>query len=131
MLNYYLACFPCLIYWLTCGFIDLFVTEEIKTKHIENNISKKEVFYNVLNVTGSTIIANMIIVYFNILNSDEFRILYILLGIWWIDTIEYFTHRYMHQNKYMYKNFHKVHHYIIISLKQLSPVQCYFVVYII
>jgi len=88
------------------------VEEDIKKKYIVNNVNKHEVFLNVMTVTSSTIVANLLIVYFDILDPDELRILYILLGIWWIDTIEYFTHRLFHTNKYLYKNFHKVHHYL-------------------
>jgi len=110
MFYYYISCGPFLIYWLSCGFIELFVIEEKKKKYIINNVSKKDVFFNVIKITVSTIISNILIVYFNILHNEDIRIIYLLLGIWWIDTIEYFTHRYMHTNKFLYKKFHKVHH---------------------
>jgi sterol desaturase/sphingolipid hydroxylase (fatty acid hydroxylase superfamily) len=80
-----------------------------------NTISEKEVLKNVLPLTASTILGNCLLFYFNIISKDVFRWYYILIGIWWIDTIEYATHYIMHKVPFLYKNFHKEHHRLNIT----------------
>jgi len=75
-----------------------------------NTIPHEKVFKNVLSLTLSTIPANCLLFYFNIISKDDFRWHYLLIGIWWIDTIEYATHYIMHKIPFLYKNFHKEHH---------------------
>ena len=111
MLNYYLSFLPFISYWATCGILELFYCKDDKTlESTKNTITKKEVFYNTLSVTSSTVLINMLCVYFNIFDNETLRYYYILLGIWMIDTIEYFFHITMHKVKFLYKHMHKHHH---------------------
>lgn len=110
---YSLSFIPFLAYWLTCGFCSLVDSRRVSKDF--NTISEKEVLKNVLPLTASTILGNCLLFYFNIISKDVFRWYYILIGIWWIDTIEYATHYIMHKVPFLYKNFHKEHHRLNIT----------------
>ena len=110
---YLLSIIPFFAYWLTCSFCLLFQRKVEKKNY--NTISKNKVFTNVLSLTASTILGNCILLFFNIISKDCIRWYYILIGIWWIDTIEYVTHYIMHKIPFLYKNFHKEHHRLINS----------------
>jgi sterol desaturase/sphingolipid hydroxylase (fatty acid hydroxylase superfamily) len=110
---YSLSFIPFLAYWIACGFCSLVDSRRVSKEF--NTISEKEVLKNVLPLTASTILGNCILFYFNIISKDVFRWYYILIGIWWIDTIEYATHYIMHKVPFLYKNFHKEHHRLNIT----------------
>ena len=110
---YSLSFIPFLAYWLACGFCSLVDSRRVSKEF--NTISEKEVLKNVLPLTASTILGNCLLFYFNIISKDVFRWYYILIGIWWIDTIEYATHYIMHKVPFLYKNFHKEHHRLNIT----------------
>jgi len=110
MIYYYISAAPFIVYWVTSLFIELFVEEDVKDKIISNGVSKKRVFINTFFATLSTVAINILIVDLNILPKENCRLEYIFLGIWWIDTVEYFIHRVMHSNSFLYKNCHKTHH---------------------
>lgn len=116
---YSLSIIPFFSYWLTCVFCAFFskkkYTIEPQRYSSENHefsyqISPQKVLKNVLSITLSTIPGNCLLYYFNIISKDDFRWYYLLIGIWWIDTIEYATHYIMHKIPFLYKNFHKEHH---------------------
>jgi sterol desaturase/sphingolipid hydroxylase (fatty acid hydroxylase superfamily) len=112
---YNLSFIPFLAYWICCGLCSLFKDKSHKSSSknsIINSVESATVFKNVLLLTASTIPANCLVFYFNIISSPVFRWYYILIGIWWVDTIEYFTHYIMHKVPFLYKNFHKEHHKI-------------------
>ena len=103
---------PFLAYWLTCGFLSLFNIGKSDDYQISNrnSVKKLHVFKNVFMVTLSTILGNFLLEYFEIFNIDIFRWYYILVGIWWIDTVEYFLHILMHKVQFLYRLMHKEHH---------------------
>lgn len=116
---YSLSIIPFFSYWLTCLFCAFFSKKkhtiepqkyDSENKEFSYQISPEKVFKNVLSITLSTIPANCLLFYFNIISKDDFRWYYLLIGIWWIDTIEYATHYIMHKIPFLYKNFHKEHH---------------------
>lgn len=108
---YLYSLIPFVAYWLTCGFCGCIGKSNEK---IVNSVDKKTVFYNVLSVTGSAVLGTCAFLYFDIISSSVFRFWYVLIGIWWIDTIEYVTHYVMHKVPFLYKNFHKIHHQLVI-----------------
>lgn len=115
---YQYSVIPFLAYWLTCGFCSLVKANTRKSisteQNVTNTVSAKKVFWSVLALTASSAVGNCILLFLNIIHKEDFRFLYIIAGIWWVDTIEYFTHLVMHRVPFLYKNFHKEHHKIII-----------------
>jgi sterol desaturase/sphingolipid hydroxylase (fatty acid hydroxylase superfamily) len=106
---YNLSFIPFLAYWIACGLCSLF-RDNFHQSSNKNTVESATVFKNVFLLTASTVPANCLVFYFNIISKDIFRWYYILIGIWWVDTIEYFTHYIMHKVPFLYKNFHKEHH---------------------
>jgi sterol desaturase/sphingolipid hydroxylase (fatty acid hydroxylase superfamily) len=110
---YNLSFIPFLAYWSTCLFCAWLGKHKPSEKSFhdsKNTISAEKVFKNVLSLTASTIPGNCLLLSFNIISKNDFRWYYLLIGIWWIDTIEYATHYIMHKIPFLYKNFHKEHH---------------------
>jgi sphinganine C4-monooxygenase len=108
---------PIIIYWSFCLFIYLFGLDNDTEI---NNISKSHVIKQVLSLHFLQIITQIINLYININNSYQtvsdiytFRFLYIIFGIFLIDTIQYFIHRIQHI-KFIYIRTHKKHHELII-----------------
>lgn len=114
---FYLSLIPFLAYWLACGFCSLFKTvgSEQTTNTSYNTVSKQKVFWSVLSLTLSASLGNFLLLFFNIIPKDCLRWYYILIGIWWIDTIEYATHYAMHKIPFLYQNFHKEHHRLNVT----------------
>jgi sterol desaturase/sphingolipid hydroxylase (fatty acid hydroxylase superfamily) len=111
-MNHSLLCFvPFLCYWGFCGILELLPKKLVKDSHVNlNTVEPKKVFIDVLYVTLLATLGNFVLYYFNILNTEKFRIFYIFLGIWWIDTVEYFVHFVIHRIPTLYKTIHKEHH---------------------
>jgi len=124
---YALSMIPFLSYWVACSVCSIFKQKpegpERSSKTTSsswngsvpksyNTVEVSTVFKSVFLLTFSTILGNCLLLYFNIISKDVFRWYYILIGIWWIDTIEYATHYAMHKIPFLYKNFHKEHHRI-------------------
>ena len=106
---YQYSVIPFLAYWLACGFCSIVKRNTRKTiteTSVTNAVSDKKVFYSVLALTASTILGNCLLLFLNIIHKEDFRFWYVLIGIWWVDTIEYFTHLIMHRVPFLYKNFH-------------------------
>lgn len=114
---YQYSVIPFLAYWLACGFCSIVkrnTRKNITETSVTNAVSDKKVFYSVLALTASTILGNYLLLFLNIIHKEDFRFWFVLIGIWWVDTIEYFTHLIMHRVPFLYKNFHKEHHKVII-----------------
>jgi len=108
-----LSLIPFLAYWLAVAFCSLFNSGkslELDSKQDFNTVSPKKVFWSVLSLTLSATLGNCLLLYFNIISKDVLRWYYILIGIWWVDTIEYATHYAMHKIPFLYQKFHKEHH---------------------
>ena len=111
-MNASILCFvPFLCYWGFCGILELFPKKIVKDNLSNlNTVEPKKVFIDVLYVTLLATLGNFALYYFNLLNIDKFRIFYVFLGIWWIDTVEYFVHFIMHRVPTFYRKIHKEHH---------------------
>jgi sphinganine C4-monooxygenase len=106
-----LLCFiPFVTYWTACGLFELIFPSNPQDKNVTNTVSPKKVFINVLGVTMFATLGNFALYYFHLLDYEKFRFLYVILGIWWIDTVEYFVHLTMHRIPYLYRLAHKEHH---------------------
>lgn len=110
---YNLTFFPFFAYWFACLFCSFFkdkTSNFLVKNNTLNTIPVETVFKNVLAVTASTIIGNVLLLFFKIFPTNIFRWYYLLIGIWWVDTIEYIVHYTMHKIPFLYKHFHKTHH---------------------
>lgn len=105
-----LSFIPFFSYWLTCGIFQYLLPRGNKTKNDMNTVTPQKVLINVIGVTLLATLGNLGLYYFNLLHQNTLRIFYILLGIWWIDTVEYFVHLTMHRIPYLYRLAHKEHH---------------------
>ena len=101
---------PFLSYWTTCGLLEFFFPRQNKSDTSLNTVEPKKVFIDVLYVTLLATLGNLALYYTGLLEVNKFRFLYVILGIWWIDTVEYFVHFIMHRIPYLYKSIHKEHH---------------------
>lgn len=103
---------PFLAYWLTCAILSLFKIGVVNEESIilKNSVKRIDVFANVFMVTLSTILGNFLLDFLNIFKPEILRWYYIPIGIWWVDTIEYFVHYIMHKVPFLYKLMHKEHH---------------------
>ena len=110
MLNYCLSFCPFIVYWLTCGLVNLMHENENTNTKIINQIDKNTVLISTIISTLLTCLLNILLVYYEILNTSILRYYYILVGVWWIDTFEYFLHVALHKINFLYKNAHKTHH---------------------
>jgi sterol desaturase/sphingolipid hydroxylase (fatty acid hydroxylase superfamily) len=111
-MNTSILCFiPFICYWGFCGILELF-SKKIDKENLTNlnTVDPKKVFIDVLYVTLLATLGNFLLYYFNVFDTGKFRVFYIVLGIWWIDTVEYFVHFTMHRIPWMYKTIHKEHH---------------------
>eukprot|EP01091_Cochliopodium_minus_P014845 TRINITY_DN5120_c0_g1_i1.p1 TRINITY_DN5120_c0_g1~~TRINITY_DN5120_c0_g1_i1.p1 ORF type:complete len:210 (+),score=28.94 TRINITY_DN5120_c0_g1_i1:21-650(+) len=110
-LNYIISVCPFIIYWATCIALEILKIGNVEQNLLNRNkVSRSEVFYNVLGVTISSTFGNIVIVYLGLLDLQKFRLIYLALGIWWIDTAEFFVHYLLHKVNFLYVNFHKEHH---------------------
>ena len=111
MLNYIISFIPFIIYWGTCGVLELTNKGTLSPKQMEKNyVPKSDVFLNVMGVTLSSTLSNLLFAYIGIFDLTKFRIIYLILGVWWIDTAEFAAHFTLHKVNFLYKNFHKTHH---------------------
>ena len=107
---YSLSFIPFFGYWFACLICASIQTKSSYKQLNQDTLSREKVFKAVLFTTASTIPGNCALLFFNIISSLTFRWYYILIGIWWIDTIEYLIHYTMHKIPFLYKHFHKEHH---------------------
>ena len=111
-MNYFYL-LPFITYWVTVLLVEcyhLLKEDKINRKYRLNKVGEKEVFLNSLGSTIFMVFINYFVDYYNITCKDTFRIYYIFLGIWMIDTIEYFYHYTLHRVPFLYQHIHKVHH---------------------
>ncbi|KAJ6412440.1 hypothetical protein OIU84_005484 [Salix udensis] len=47
--------------------------------------------------------------------SIPIQIMQIIIGMFVMDTWQYFAHRYMHQNKFLYRHVHSQHHKLVVT----------------
>ncbi|XP_076928633.1 sphinganine C4-monooxygenase 1-like [Bidens hawaiensis] len=120
---------PLVVYWVYSGFYVLFGSNEKyrlhskKEEDTKNLVSKKTVVKGVL--LQQAIQAVVAIILFTVTGSDENptsngthslfdlgRQFFTAMVV--LDTWQYFMHRYMHQNKFLYRHIHSQHHRLIV-----------------
>ncbi|XP_060196813.1 sphinganine C4-monooxygenase 1-like [Lycium barbarum] len=123
---------PIVVYWLYSGLycmlggMDKYRLHTKKDEDEKNLVSKKEVIKGVLlqQVVQGVIATILFAVTGNDGDSDGnqhaglvgFLVLarQLFVGMMVLDTWQYFMHRYMHQNKFLYKHIHSQHHRLVV-----------------
>lgn len=120
---------PIVVYWvysglyLMLGGMDNYRLHSQKDEDEKNLVSKKEVVKGVL--LQQVVQAAVATLLFTITGSDVesdgdqhasifVRGIQFLVAMFMLDTWQYFMHRYMHQNKFLYKHIHSQHHRLIV-----------------
>ncbi|GAA0143427.1 oxidase [Lithospermum erythrorhizon] len=120
---------PILIYWVYSGVYVLFGgfdnyrLHSRKEEDEKNLVPKKEVVKGVLvQQAVQAVVATLL---FAVTGSDvetkddQLPSIFViarqfLIAMFVLDTWQYFMHRYMHQNKFLYRNIHSQHHRLIV-----------------
>ncbi|KAF9626136.1 hypothetical protein IFM89_031263 [Coptis chinensis] len=120
---------PIVVYWLYSGFyimlgsFDNYRLHSRKEEDVKNLVSKKTVVKGVL--LQQTIQAAVAIVLFTVTgdaagdaaalqNSSLVLVRQFLIAMIVLDTWQYFMHRYMHHNKFLYRHIHSQHHRLVV-----------------
>ncbi|KAJ8647015.1 hypothetical protein MRB53_000038 [Persea americana] len=119
---------PILVYWGYSGFYSLlgsfdnYRLHSRKDEDVKNSVTKGSVVKGVL--LQQMVQAAVAIVLFTVTsNSDETMKLHpsvivlvrqFLVAMLVLDTWQYFMHRYMHHNKFLYKHIHSQHHRLLV-----------------
>ncbi|KAJ7970973.1 sphinganine C4-monooxygenase 1-like [Quillaja saponaria] len=124
------AIVPILVYWLYSGFYILFGSSENyrlhsrKEENVKNWVSKHDVIKGVL--LQQIIQAIVAIILFTVTGNEDGRISnsssdslfglarQFLVAMLVMDTWQYFLHRYMHHNKFLYRHLHSQHHRLVV-----------------
>jgi sphinganine C4-monooxygenase len=101
--------YPFISYWISSFLLNYFYPTVDFTK---NTISKNNIILNSFFDTFSTLIINYFLYKYKVFDINILRFYYIFIGIFIVDTIEYFMHYSLHKIPFLYKNFHKEHHKI-------------------
>jgi len=121
---------PILVYWaysgvyVLCGSSENYRLHSRKEENVKNLVSKQTVVKGVL--LQQTIQAAVAILLFKVTGNDSGAILkdscpsllelgtQFFIAMLVLDTWQYFMHRYMHHNKYLYKHIHSQHHRLVV-----------------
>ena len=112
-----LSFIPTVVYYLSVFGVEIY-TKISKTKNSfykenKNRVSRSKAFLTVL-ITLLLQIPTNYFLFLYFFSTTEVRFYYIFLGIFLIDTVEYFCHRLYHTVPWLYKNAHKVHHEMVV-----------------
>ncbi|KAH6763132.1 sphingoid base hydroxylase 2 [Perilla frutescens var. hirtella] len=120
---------PIIVYWIYSGIyillgsLDDYRLHTRKDEDEKNLVSKRDVVKGVLlQQAVQAVVATLL---FAVTGSDSdsaqaqqtsFIVLgrQLLVGMMVLDTWQYFMHRYMHQNKFLYKHIHSQHHRLVV-----------------
>ncbi|KAL5722742.1 sphingolipid C4-monooxygenase [Ranunculus cassubicifolius] len=120
---------PIIVYWAYSGFylllgsFDNYRLHSRKDEDVKNLVSKKTVVRGVL--LQQTIQAAVAILLFTVTGNvgedsvDTGHSLFVLarqflIAMFVLDTWQYFMHRYMHLNKFLYRHVHSQHHRLVV-----------------
>ncbi|KAJ0975305.1 hypothetical protein J5N97_017270 [Dioscorea zingiberensis] len=125
------AVVPVIVYWVFSGIYELlgiyFVNHRLHPKGEENEknaVSKLEVIKGVL--TQQALQITILYLVTKVRVDDEKRgvpkpqpslpviALQWFIGMIVVDTVQYFGHRYLHANKFLYKHVHSTHHALVV-----------------
>ncbi|CAI0396273.1 unnamed protein product [Linum tenue] len=123
---------PIVVYWLYAGFYQIMLPSKLLSKyrlHTREEEEKKNL------VPLSSVIKRVLILqslqiatahfYFSLTSTDftspktiqhsvPIQILQIAVAMFVMDTWQYFGHRYMHHNKFLYRHVHSHHHRLVV-----------------
>ncbi|XP_038892349.1 sphinganine C4-monooxygenase 2 [Benincasa hispida] len=119
---------PILVYWLYSGFYILLGSFENYRLHSKKDEQEKNLVSKSTVVRGvflqQTIQAVVAILLFKVTENDGevaagskswlTIVVQFIVAMLVLDTWQYFIHRYMHQNKFLYKHVHSQHHRLVV-----------------
>ncbi|KAK1367091.1 sphinganine C4-monooxygenase 1-like [Heracleum sosnowskyi] len=124
---------PVVVYWLYSGFYQLLLPLENYRLHTrkeeseKNVVSLSDVIKGVLvQQLAQVVVAQALFMMTREVSSSgsivqpvqqtlPIQILQIIIAMLVMDTWQYFVHRYMHQNKFLYRHIHSQHHRLVVT----------------
>ncbi|KAB5557362.1 SPHINGANINE C4-MONOOXYGENASE 1-LIKE [Salix viminalis] len=121
---------PIVIYWLYAGFyqllppLDEYRLHTRKEEEEKNLVPLSKVVKGVLlQQLVQAVVAHALFLLtspadetgITIQPSIPIQIMQIIIGMFVMDTWQYFAHRYMHQNKFLYRHVHSQHHKLVVT----------------
>ncbi|XP_072978658.1 sphinganine C4-monooxygenase 2-like [Typha angustifolia] len=120
---------PVLVYWLYSGIyvllgsLEKYRLHSRKEEEAKNLVSKGTVVKGVLIQQAFQIVVAIIL--FKVVSKDEeinrasqpsllLLVIQFVLAMFVLDTWQYFIHRYMHTNKFLYRHIHSKHHSLVV-----------------
>lgn len=120
---------PIVVYWLYAGFyqllpsLDKFRLHTRKEEDEKNSVPLSTVIKGVLlQQLAQATVAQLLFLLTTSLDTSGpqvqpsilIQILQIIVAMFTMDTWQYFVHRYMHQNKFLYRHVHSQHHKLVV-----------------
>lgn len=120
---------PIVVYWLYAGFyqllpsLDKFRLHTRREEDEKNSVALSTVIKGVLlqQLAQATVAQLLFLLTTNfdasgpqVQPSIFIQILQIIVAMFTMDTWQYFVHRYMHQNKFLYRHVHSQHHKLVV-----------------
>ncbi|KAI7754858.1 hypothetical protein M8C21_022965 [Ambrosia artemisiifolia] len=120
---------PIVVYWLYAGFfqllppLDNYRLHTRKEEHVKNSVPLSSVIKGVLlQQLVQALVAHLLflvtsetgLVGTEIQPSLVVQIFQIIVAMFVMDTWQYFVHRYMHINKFLYRHIHSQHHKLVV-----------------
>ncbi|XP_068642249.1 very-long-chain aldehyde decarbonylase GL1-9-like [Aristolochia californica] len=120
---------PIVVYWIYAGFYQLLPPLDGYRLHTRNEEEEKNLVPLSTVVKGVLLqqlvqatVAQMLFLLTSKANSTgitiqpsiPIRLLQIAIAMFVMDTWQYFVHRYMHQNKFLYRHVHSQHHRLVV-----------------
>ena len=96
----------------------IFITNFLNNKKINYQINKFNVLIEIVKLLFSGSLILVLIGFLDIYPQNEFSIFNFFLGIFIMDTVQYFIHRLYHAVPFLYKHIHKRHH----EIKKVFPI---------
>ncbi|KAF2297496.1 hypothetical protein GH714_024397 [Hevea brasiliensis] len=101
---------PIVVYWLYAGFYQLLPPLDKYRCTLEKRREKNLVpLPKVVKLTSTSDASGI-----TIQPSIPIQIVQIIIAMFVMDTWQYFVHRYMHQNKFLYRHIHSQHHRLVV-----------------
>lgn len=120
---------PIVVYWLYAGFyqllppLDNYRLHTRREEEEKNSVALSVVVKGVLlqQLVQATIAQALFLLTSKVSSSGTtfqhsipIQIVQIIIGMLVMDTWQYFVHRYMHQNKFLYRHVHSQHHKLVV-----------------
>lgn len=120
---------PIIVFWISSGIYELLSylrpDARLHSKEEEeqlNAISRRSVIKSALFLQAVQVL--FVSLFLKMMGSDDgtaisqpsipLFVLQFFIAMVIVDTVQYFSHRYIHMNKFCYNNFHSVHHKLVV-----------------